>query len=315
MSGLSVVGATRYDEARQFLMVTGLVARQLATHQLAPRPKRDSQAAAFDELGGNTTLGIHLSEISAGGHKRGHRHVDEALIYIVTGRGWSELRQDDSRPMQRIDWKAGDLLSIPSNAWHQHFNSDADATSRQLAFKNTRLLRSLFGSRDFVYANDFRFTDRYADEDDYWTSRRVDETGKVQVNAIQDCAAIPIAPAPELGAGVSRDAFLLGGHRMLELDIVELGPGAHIAPQRPLAEEAVYVLKGSGTTRIWNQEGVEQVVDWSAGDLLSAPFHAWRRHEAGAGGARYLRVRNNFIELALGTAALPERFPIEPPPA
>src|SRR5579859_5784464 len=90
---------TRYDVARQFLMVTGLVARRLATHELAPRPKRDSRAAAFDELGGNTTLGVHLSEIAAGGSKRGHRHVDEALIYVVTGRGWSELRQDDSRPM------------------------------------------------------------------------------------------------------------------------------------------------------------------------------------------------------------------------
>ena len=63
------------------------------------------------------------------------------------------------------------MVVIPANAWHKHYNADPDRPASQLAFKNTRLLRKLFHSRDFVYANDFRFHDRYDDEPDYWTSR------------------------------------------------------------------------------------------------------------------------------------------------
>jgi quercetin dioxygenase-like cupin family protein len=304
-----VASGMRYDEARQFLLATGLIARQLATHELAPRPKRNSRAVAFDELAGNTTLGIHLSEIAAGGDKIGHRHVDEAVIYIVTGHGWSELRQDDSKPMQRVEWEPGDLLSIPVNAWHQHFNHSAEATSRQLAFKNTRLLRRLFGSREFVYANDFRFNDRYADQDDYWTSESVAEDGRTVVNMIKNCPEQPLDPALELGSGVRRKRYLMAGQRMLDVELVEIEAGAHVVPHRSLAEEALFFLAGSGRCQVWDEAGNEQVIEWSAGDLLSPPFNSWRQYEAHASAkARYLLVRNNFIEVALGSRGIPNRL-------
>ena len=127
----------RYDERRQFLLPQGIVARNLAEHPLFPRPKRNSRAAAFDELAGNTTLGIHLSQMAPGGTKPGHRHVDEAALYVIYGYGHSEMRQEDSAVMQRVDWKAGDIISIPSNAWHQHFNDSDTEVVRYLAVQDT----------------------------------------------------------------------------------------------------------------------------------------------------------------------------------
>src|SRR6478735_6998932 len=131
-----------YDEARQFLMVEGVVARGIPTFPLMPRPKRRNRpegeerdaaaptgpvprAAAFDGLGGNTTLGIHLSEVPPGGEKQGHRHLDEATFYIVSGRGWSDLLQVEYVPDQRIVWSAGDIVTIPANAWHKHYNASS----------------------------------------------------------------------------------------------------------------------------------------------------------------------------------------------
>lgn len=299
----------RYDEGRQFLLATGLIARRLAEHELAPRPKRNSRAVAFDELAGNTTLGVHLSEIEAGGEKIGHRHVDEAVILIVSGHGWSELRQDDSKPMQKVEWKPGDLLSIPVNAWHQHFNSSRNETSRQLAFKNTRLLRRLFGSREFVYANDFRFGDRYSDQPDYWTSESIGTDGRVIVNLIRDCGGQHLDPAAQLGDGVTRRRYVMAGQRTLEVELVEVPAGAHVLPHRRLAEEALYFLRGSGTCEVWDDVGDHQTVDFGAGDLFCPPFNAWRRYQADSSGpARFLLVRNNFIETALGSHGLPNRL-------
>lgn len=291
----------RYDADRQWLLVGGLVARQLAEHVLAPRPKRDSRAAAFDELAGNTTLGVHLSEIAPGGRKRGHRHLDEAVIYVVSGTGWSELRQDDARPLQRIEWRAGSLITIPVNAWHQHFNADPDRPCRQLAFKNTRLLRRLFGSREFVYANDFRFGNRYADDDDYWTRRAVDEDGRLQTNVIPDCLGEVLPPAPDAGTGVALQRYAMGGHLMLEVTLVELAPGGRVDPHQRLAEESIHILSGSGRTRIWPRSGEPEQIEWRAGDLLSPPFNARHEHLAdGPTPARYLSVRNVFLDVALG---------------
>ncbi len=316
MSGGEGSGAY-YDEARQFLIIEGVIARDVASFPLAPRPKRRSRAAAFDALGGNTTLGIHLSEVPPGGEKQGHRHLDEATFYIVDGRGWTELRQDDRAPVQRVDWEAGDVVVIPANAWHQHFNADPDRPARQLAFKNTRLLRKLFHSREFVYANDVRFADRYADEPDYWTRRETTADGRIRVNYLPAVADEAVGPEPEAGVGVGMARFAMGRHRMLEHALVEVAVGGHVREHRSLAEEAMLILKGSGRTILRADDGRTESVEWRAGDLVVPPFWVWRRHEQlGSEPVRYFLVRNNFIERALGVkgnrsldGVFPDRFP------
>lgn len=316
MSGREEGGAY-YDEARQFLIIEGVIARDVASFPLAPRPKRNSRAAAFDALGGNTTLGIHLTEVPPGGEKRGHRHLDEATFYIVDGRGWTELRQDDRAPAQRVDWQTGDVVVIPANAWHQHFNADPSRPARQLAFKNTRLLRKLFHSREFVYANDFRFLDRYADEPDYWTRREPANHGRIRVNYLPAVVEEPVEPDPEAGIGVAMARFAMGGHRTLEHILVEVGLGGHVREHRPLAEEAMLILRGAGRTILRAEDGRQATVTWRAGDLLAPPFWVWRRHEpVGPEPVRYFLVRNNFIERALGVkgnrsldGTFPDRFP------
>lgn len=310
-------GASLYfDEARQFLMVEGVIARGIPTFPLAARPKRNARAAAFDGLGGNTTLGIHLSEITPGGEKPGHRHLDEATFYIISGHGHSELRQGDG-PDQEIDWQAGDIVTIPANAWHHHYNGSQDEPALQIAFKNTRLLRKLFHSREFVYQNDFRFHDRYDDEPDYWTRSEAGNHGKVRTNYIPDVVAQAVEPDPEAGDRVGIRRYSMGGHRTLDHALVEIGVGGRVRRHRHLAEEAFLVLQGRGRTVIADDEGHEVTIDWQAGDLLAPPFRTWREHhQVGGEPVRYWQVKNNFIERALGIkgnlsldSELPVRFP------
>ncbi len=311
----------RYDERRQFLLPQGVVARNLAKHPLFPRPKRNSRAVAFDELAGNTALGIHLSQIAPGGDKPGHRHVDEATLYVIYGYGWSELKQDDSKDVQRIDWKAGDMISIPCNAWHQHFNGDPDNPTLQLAFKNTRWLRTTFGSRDWVYDNHFRFHDRYDDEPDYWTRHDLMEDGRIEANVLHDLAGEALAPAPDFGELAHMNRYQMGGHLILDVSIVELERRGRTRAHKPLVEEALYGLSGRFRTWIWDENGQEQLIEWGEGDLISPPMGIWRRHTTrGHEPARYLAVRNNHLEIAMATprdplhSPIPDRYPtiIEP---
>lgn len=320
-------GALYYDETRQFLMVEGVIARGIPTFPLLPRPKRSNRtegatgpaprAAAFDSLGGNTTLGIHLSEVPPGGEKQGHRHLDEATFYIVSGRGWSELRQGEDVPDQRVDWQAGDIVTIPSNAWHKHYNADPDRPALQIAFKNTRWLRKLFHSREFVYQNAFRFPERYNDEPDYWTRREDGNHGKVRVNFIRDVVREDVVPDPLAGEGVGIRRYSMGGHRTIDHALVEIAVGGSMRAHRPLAEEALLILQGRGSTTLTTPDGRTSVFDWGAGDLIAPPFGLVRAHvQAGAEPVRYWWVKNNFIERALGIKGnmsldgeLPVRWP------
>ncbi|MFQ5855408.1 MAG: hypothetical protein ACE5LU_07185, partial [Anaerolineae bacterium] len=194
-----------YDEEGQWLVVKGLVAKDLKTHPVKPRPKRGNfLAARFDDLAGNTTLGCHLGEMP-GEKNIGHRHVDEALIFMVTGSGYSVLYNADntrSWPEQhKVEWQAGSLIAIPVNAYHQHFNAQPGTPVRQLAIKNVPLLRKIFNSREVIYANPFRFYDRYNDEPDYFEiSERVGER-QWRTNFVKDLRTFPLDPWPERGEG------------------------------------------------------------------------------------------------------------------
>lgn len=292
-----------YDKETQWLTVRGLIAKDLKSHPLKPRPKRGNFfAARFDELAGNTTIGCHVGEMP-GRKNIGHRHLDEALIMTLKGRGYSVLYQQDntrSWPSQHeVEWQEGSLIAIPVNAYHQHFNDEPDVTPvRQLAIKNVPTLKKLFGSTAIIYANPFRFDERYNDEDDYFEiSERIGER-VWRTNFVRDLRTFPLDIWPERGEGVSAMYFDMAGCTVLRPHVTELAAAGRTHPHRHLREELIYVLSGKGYTRIWNDEGPEIRQEWEAGDLFSPPLNAWHEHVNldAEEPARYYSVENIVID-------------------
>lgn len=66
-----------------------------------------------------------------------HRHTYETVLYVLEGRGWTEIED------QRVEWKAGDAVYIPSWAWHRHGNTDDRNSARYLACENAPQLQNL----------------------------------------------------------------------------------------------------------------------------------------------------------------------------
>lgn len=292
-----------YDAESQWLTVKGMIAKNLKTHLLKPRPKRGNFfAARFDELSGNTTLGCHVGEMP-GRKNIGHRHVDEALIMMLNGSGHSVLYQADntrSWPAQHeVKWQEGSLIAIPINAYHQHFNAEPDVTPvRQVAIKNVPLLRRIFNDRAVIYANPHRFYERYNDEEGFFEiSERVGER-QWKTNFVKDLRTFPLDPWPERGEGVSAMFFDMAGNHTLRPHLTELAAGGRTAPHHHLREELIYILAGRGYTHIWQEGGPEVRLDWEAGDLLSPPLNTWHQHVNGdpAAPARYYSVENVVLE-------------------
>jgi gentisate 1,2-dioxygenase len=82
------------------------------------------------------TLDAHLTRLPPGGRSHKHRHLDEAIILILRGKGYSIVED------KRVDWEEGDVLFIPKWVWHQHF-ADPSTEVEYFAVTNQPLLENL----------------------------------------------------------------------------------------------------------------------------------------------------------------------------
>ena len=79
------------------------------------------------------TIQLHISELKPGQQTRLHKHHNEAAIYIMKGKGHSEVHGEV------VPWEQGDFLYIPSMQWHTHVNS-GDEPVLYLGITNKRML-------------------------------------------------------------------------------------------------------------------------------------------------------------------------------
>ena len=101
------------------------------------------------------TVDAYMQVIPPGSRSGKHRHLAEECLYVVEGSGY-DLHQDcdveitddyhwiPQNEIKRFDWEAGDVIYIPPNTIHQHFNADPSRPARLISainriFKNSGL--------------------------------------------------------------------------------------------------------------------------------------------------------------------------------
>ncbi|MGA1286462.1 MAG: cupin domain-containing protein [Rubrivivax sp.] len=98
------------------------------------------------------TVDAYMQIIPPGSRSGKHRHLAEECLYVVEGRGY-DLHQDcdveitdtyhwkPQERVQRFEWQAGDVIYIPPNTIHQHFNASPDKPVRLISAIN-RIFKS-----------------------------------------------------------------------------------------------------------------------------------------------------------------------------
>ena len=97
------------------------------------------------------TVDAYMQIIPPGSRSGRHRHLAEECLYVVEGRGY-DLHQDcdveitdtyhwkPQAEIKRYEWEAGDVIYIPPNTIHQHFNASPDKPARALVMKPKPLI-------------------------------------------------------------------------------------------------------------------------------------------------------------------------------
>ena len=93
------------------------------------------------------TVDAYMQIIPVGSRSGKHRHLAEECLYVLEGRGY-DLHQDcdveitdtyhwtAQDAVQRFEWEAGDVIYIPPNTIHQHFNADGERPARLISATN-----------------------------------------------------------------------------------------------------------------------------------------------------------------------------------
>lgn len=93
------------------------------------------------------TVDVYMQFIPPGSRSGKHRHLAEECLYVVEGEGY-DLHQDcdveitdeyfwkPQDEVKKFEWEAGDIIYVPPNTIHQHFNANPDKPVRLISAIN-----------------------------------------------------------------------------------------------------------------------------------------------------------------------------------
>jgi oxalate decarboxylase/phosphoglucose isomerase-like protein (cupin superfamily) len=255
----------------------------------------------WDRLGGpvmylklDGTEGLndsYVAEIPAGGSLKVERHLYEEVIFILKGRGATSVWYDEDKKVT-FEWKAGSLFMIPPNAFHQHINGQGSEAARFYAVTTAPLVLNLYHNEDFVFNNDFRFTDRFDAQDNFYNGEGTEKDHLIwDTNFIADIRSFPLKDRPDRGAKGKNRRLELGNNSMIG-HVSEFPVGTYKKGHRHGPGAHVIIVSGHGYSLLWKEGEEKTKIDWEDGSVLVPPNMVFHQHfNTSPEPARYLAIR------------------------
>ncbi len=227
------------------------------------------------------TLQVHFVELMPGGTNYGHGHQNEAHFYILEGKGY-EIHDG-----QRYDWEKDDLVIVHTDSKHKHHNLSTTERALALVMKakaSWMVLGLVQQGRSGAIANEERFGPRQ-DWSQLWSpgwqsKKKVIKPSDTKWETTRD-GKVRVILSPE-----RTDART----HSLDLYQQEIPAGGRSGKHWHMADEAVYVISGSGYSLHWDVEAeiddryhariAKQPSRWEfgTGDLLYVPQNTVHQH-------------------------------------
>jgi gentisate 1,2-dioxygenase len=267
---------------------------EVVMHDSPATRTRRGVYAGWDGDRPTMNLDATIHEISGNATTTIHRHSWDAIMFIESGTGWTEIDG------VRVDWRPWDTVYLPSWAWHRH-GVDRDKPAVYHTWSVEPMLEQ-FGVALLEEGGDTPVADlprrptqvQPRDGEDPYDRRTQRLARKWEgsdttrlVTRFDDVRGL----VTKRGA---RSLFLVDksiGYHTAGLSAVmhELAPGKYQSRHRHGGEAWLYVVSGNGHSEI---DGVN--VPWEQGDLIIVDHWAWHQHfnDSQENTARLIRVHN-----------------------
>jgi quercetin dioxygenase-like cupin family protein len=216
---------------------------------------------------------VHFVELPPGKSNHGHGHQNEAVFYILEGRGY-EIHDD-----QRYDWEKGDLVIVHVDSVHRHFNASETEKAVALVLK-AKSTWMYFGLIQQGRSGPVRDEERFGPREDWsqlWTPG-IEERKKV-VKPEDSVWETTRDGRVRVLCSAERDDV-----RVVSMDIYEqeIPAGSRSGKHWHMADEVLYVISGEGYSLQWEVEA--EIAEKYYARVATEPS----RHEFRAGDTVYI---------------------------
>ncbi len=222
-----------------------------------------------------------LFDVPPGGSTTPQRHVYEDVVYVLEGRGSTQIELADGT-RRSFEWGPKSLFAIPLNATHRYFNASGTERALLVSTTNLPMMMNAFHNQDFVFDNDFDFSER-AGKSDYFTGEGDLITVKPgnhmwETNFVPDLAAIELKSWGDRGAGGTNIMFVLADGTM-HAHISEMPVGTYKKGHRHGPSFHVMCVVGHGFSLLWYEHEQDFVrIDWKHGVVFPPADRQFHQH-------------------------------------
>ncbi|MBM2811388.1 MAG: reactivating factor for ethanolamine ammonia lyase [Chloroflexi bacterium] len=278
-------------------IVRGHGVSDVMTLELGDWKRMGGQGAFIDMTGMEGLTGLYVVEIPPGGSLKAERHMYDELMYVLSGRGSTEVWAGDAEQSASstvFEWQAGALFSPPMNTWHRLYNLSGDEPARLLSATLAPLVMDVYHNAEFVFDCPFTFRDRFDGRPDYFNvgERTMNEpTGSWvwDTSYIPDVRWDSLKEDSRKTRGAWSTVFEMGGN-ILAGHIYEFPAGRYQKAHYHSGGAIVVTVRGAwGYSLMWPKESgirpyengnADKVVriDWKEGSVVSPPGDWFHQH-------------------------------------
>jgi len=245
---------------------------------------RTGGRGAFVNLDGmESVTDVQLHEIPAASELEPQRHLHEALVYVVAGRGFTTLGIGATETT--FEWDDGAVFYLPHNTPYRLSNADRNRPARLMLTTTLPLYYNLFRTDEAIWnlegydqwslVSDENYYSRVAElatADDtrtYWDS-----------NFIPDATGFDQLASWSLRGAGNKSVFFPFRHSAMDSHISEFQSGMYKKAHRHLSGANLLILTGEGYSLLWREgdEDARTRVDWSPYSLFTPPTMTFHQH-------------------------------------
>ena len=265
--------------AREGLIVHEGVSCNLVTAETRFWPRLGVNGAAVHLKGRGDFCNLFLIDIPPGKSTESQRHLYEEVMYVVEGRGSTELQFADGRT-HSFEWQPTSMFAIPLNATYRLYNADGSKRAIIGSTTSMPLMMKIFHNDSFIFNNTHFFKDRIGKDTYYNGSGDLSMirpgSNIWETNFVPDLASIELHPWNERGAGSANLMFILADSNM-HAHISEIQAGTYKKAHRHGSGRHVFTVTGKGYSLLWFEGQKDFLrVDWKPGVVfppIDKQFH------------------------------------------
>lgn len=260
---------------------------------LAPWPRMDARGCYAHCHGRGDFVNMYVCEIPPGGRTAPQRHLFEAVVYVLAGRGSTTIDAPEGR--RSFEWHEGSLFALPLNASYQHHNGSGQRPARFVAVTDLPLMLNVFRNDAFIWSNTASFPERFGDrrynQGDGTFIPKVPGRHMWETNLVPDLRTLELQKWDRRGGGSRNIMFALADGTM-HAHVSEMPVGTYKKAHRHGADFHVFTVSGRGYSLYWYEGDPDHKrFDWTFGSVFTPTDMLFHQHfNTSAEPARYLAI-------------------------